>query len=179
MWGTNEAAAISQQALEQIRDDLDRGLLTTVQDRWEGDAYVAFEEYMKVIQQAIEEEADRFPQVGHVLVEIADAFDASIADMIGYAYTVEGILVSVAGVAIAAGTGLTGVGAIAGLIVSLLGLVLTTISGLHTLLSTIIPQLLTVAAAGSAIRREATAKNPLDFLPHFPSDVDDWIPKSP
>lgn len=179
VWGTGTATAAPQRALVQIRDDLDTGLLTTVQDRWGGDAYLAFEEYVNKIQQALQEEAERFPQLGDALVEFADAFDASISDMISYALTVEGLVASMAGVAIAVATAPTGVGPVVGLIVSLFGLVVSIISGLHTLFSAIIPQLYAIAVAEGVSLREVKAESPLDLLPSFPSNIDDWIPKTP
>lgn len=185
VWGADGVRASAQATLERIADDLVEQLLTSVQDRWQGPAYQQFEHYMKVIQAALDDEAQRLQQVGSVLVEVADAFVVRWFEILGYVLAVVGLIVGAAGIIVAVVAGITGIAEVIGLILGVIGLIIGVAGLLAALVASFLPRL---EAAEDAISRTAElsgATSQVDAMTSrggsglFPIEASWWTPRTP
>lgn len=182
VWGADGRDSEATRALERHADQLNEWLLTSVQDRWEGDAYQRFEAYMKVVEQAISDEVERLPIVGSALVSVADAFEVRWYEVIGYALAVLGLILGIAGIVVAVVTGITGVGAVVGLILGIVGLIIGVAGLLVAVCASVIPRIEAMDAAMLDLGPIGSTSTQVDRLGGddvpgpFPGDHRQWTP---
>lgn len=187
VWGVAGLKSPAQDKIESVADWLVNQLYTSVQDYWEGDAYAEFERHMLIIRRALEEEAERLQPVGEALVAVADAFEVQWYEIVGYALSALGLIIGVAGLAIAIAGPLAGpavaAAEIVGLILSLIGLVIGIAGLLVALIASVQPRLATIHSATCSVDELQTAESGVDVLRErgganaFPSDMTRWRPR--
>ncbi len=165
-WGTAGARSPNSRDLERVADSVLDEWLGTVENRWRGDAYRAFAEYLDRIRAALHEEADRYPEVGDALIAVADGIELTWLDMVGAALTVAGIVIAVPA-------------ALASTLLGLVSLLVSLACGVVTYLTVANSRVSLLARAGSALDRyDPGAGSPLDSRPSVGGTGLGWVPKT-
>lgn len=184
VWGAGGEKAPAQAALEDHAERLTEMLLSSVQDRWTGEAYEQFASYMETVERAIEDEAAALQVVGSALVGVAESFEVRWYEIVGYVLGVIGLILGIAGVVIALFTGITGVGAVVGLIVGIIGVILGAVGLIIAGFASILPRLEAMIEAMQGLGPRVTAATAVDELGGddlpgaFPGDHTAWKPKN-
>lgn len=103
-------------------------IVAKVDDRWEGDAFTAFDSAMHEARDLIGRIAEPARQIGDQLWDFADLMERSWAEVVGTVATVAGAILAV-------GTIGTGVLAVIGVVVSLIGLICVVIGEVNRALA--------------------------------------------
>ncbi|GAA3770288.1 hypothetical protein GCM10022225_66500 [Plantactinospora mayteni] len=184
VWGAGGEKVAAQVMLEEHAERLTEMLLSSVQDRWTGEAYEQFVNYMATIERAIDDEAAALQVVGSALVDVAESFEVRWYEIVGYILGVIGLILGIVGAVIAVYTGITGVGAVVGLIVGIVGVIIGAVALIIAGFASILPRLEAMTEAMQNIGpriHAATAVDELggDDIPGaFPGDHTAWEPRT-
>ena len=159
-WGSDGADGIPGSMAAAVTQDLTE-VVTKVGQRWEGDAWQTFKQDMDLALDLIARIGEPAGQIGDLLTDLVGDLEMGWEEIVGWVLTIAGIVVT-------AVTWSTGIGAVVGLVITVIGVLLS-------LYSTVVKRLLDLNTGVEELERLISERIPsVADAPTRPGAPTDW-----